>query len=855
MDIALLLSVLSGLFVVIGLAEPLAARLRLPVAVVLAAVGIALGLGAGWFYFTTYTDALNEVALAIMTFPVGSEVFLYVFLPTLIFQVSLTLNLRRLIDDWVPILVLAVVAVAVATWVIGFALYPFSGLPLIACLLIGAIVSTTDPSAVVSIFRATPAPQRLARIVEGESLLNDAAAIALFGVFLSDVLLRETQPEIGTALLRFPGLILGGAVTGWVVARLAMAVIGRIGGWPLAQISISIALPYAAFLAADQLLHASGVVAVVAAGMTLNYLAAGRMSPPAAERMRDAWDLLAYWAGSLIFVMAALLIPRLMRDMQLADLGLVLVTAVAAFVARALILFGLLPLLTKLRLSPKVERPYRIAILWGGLRGAVTLALALAVTESFGVPTEVKRQVGIVATGFTLFTLLVQGTTLRWVIARLGLDKLSRLDRALGDQVVAVALQSVRESVADTTKTLSLTPAIQRDEAVRYGERLAKAVERADEAQDILDRDRVTLGLIALAGQEREVILAAFRDEILPAHLADRLIADADRLIEATRLDGRHGYRTAARAALRPDRRMPLAEMLHNRLRWGRFLSRLSGDRFEMLIARLQVLHQMHGFVEGRIVRIHGRRVAALLHDLIDQRITETGKELEALRLQFPGHAEELERRLIRRIALQEEVKEYQALTEDGLIGPELRTSLLGDLDRRRRALAERPRLDLALQKTDIVAAFPLFADMAPEARAKLAKALRTVYAPPGKVLFRKEDVPAEVYFIASGAVEVLRPGSKSLVGQRVLLGRGEMFGQLSILTRTPRRARITTVTHCTFLTLDEERFIELLGRHPALAEAVQRNATSRGVKLDLGSLPAPRPRRSLLAGRTKAPR
>ena len=855
MDIALLLSVLSGLFVVIGLAEPLAARLRLPVAVVLAAVGIALGLGAAWFYFTTYTDALNEVALAIMTFPVGSEVFLYVFLPTLIFQVALTLNLRRLIDDWVPILVLAVVAVAVATWVIGFALYPFSGLPLIACLLIGAIVSTTDPSAVVSIFRATPAPQRLARIVEGESLLNDAAAIALFGVFLSDVLLRETQPEIGTALLRFPGLILGGAVTGWVVARLAMAVIGRIGGWPLAQISISIALPYAAFLAADQLLHASGVVAVVAAGMTLNYLAAGRMSPPAAERMRDAWDLLAYWAGSLIFVMAALLIPRLMRDMQLADLGLVLVTAVAAFVARALILFGLLPLLTKLRLSPRVERPYRIAILWGGLRGAVTLALALAVTESFGVPTEVKRQVGIVATGFTLFTLLVQGTTLRWVIARLGLDKLSRLDRALGDQVVAVALQSVRESVADTTKTLSLTPAIQRDEAVRYGERLAKAVERADEAQDILDRDRVTLGLIALAGQEREVILAAFRDEILPAHLADRLIADADRLIEATRLDGRHGYRTAARAALRPDRRMPLAEMLHNRLRWGRFLSRLSGDRFEMLIARLQVLHQMHGFVEGRIVRIHGRRVAALLHDLIDQRITETGKELEALRLQFPGHAEELERRLIRRIALQEEVKEYQALTEDGLIGPELRTSLLGDLDRRRRALAERPRLDLALQKTDIVAAFPLFADMAPEARAKLAKALRTVYAPPGKVLFRKEDVPAEVYFIASGAVEVLRPGSKSLVGQRVLLGRGEMFGQLSILTRTPRRARITTVTHCTFLTLDEERFIELLGRHPALAEAVQRNATSRGVKLDLGSLPAPRPRRSLLAGRTKAPR
>lgn len=852
MDIALLLSVLSGLFVVIGLAEPLAARLRLPVSVVLAAIGIALGLGAGWFYFTTYTDALNEVALAILTFPVGSQVFIYVFLPTLIFQVALTLNLRRIMDDWVPILVLAVVAVAVATWVIGFALYPFSGLPLIACLLIGAIVSTTDPSAVVSIFRATPAPQRLARIVEGESLLNDAAAIALFGVFLTDVLLRETEPAIGTALLRFPGLILGGAFIGWLVARLAMALIGRIGGWPLAQISISIALPYAAFLLADQL-ESSGVVAVVAAGMTLNFLSAGRMSPPAAERMHDTWDLLAYWAGSLIFIMAALLIPRLMRDVHFADLGLVLITAAAAFVARALILFGILPLLTTLRLSPKVERPYRIAILWGGLRGAVTLALALAVTEDFGVPVEVKRQVGIIATGFTLFTLLVQGTTLRWVISKLGLDKLSRLDRALGDQVVAVALQSVRETVADTTKSLSLTPAIVRDEAVRYGDRLAKAVERADEAQDILDRDRVTLGLIALAGQEREVILSAFRDEILPAHLAERLLADADRLIEATRLSGRHGYRTAARAALRPDRLMPLAGTLHNRLRWGRLLSLLSGDRFEMLIARLQVLRQLHGFIEGRIVRIHGKRVAALLHDLVDQRITDTDKELEGLRLQFPGHAEELERRLIRRISLQEEVKEYEDLTEDGLIGPELRNSLFADLDRRRRVLAKRPRLDLALQKTDIVAAFPLFEDMQAADRARLAKALRTVYAPPGKVLFRKEDIPTEVYFIASGAVEVLRAGSKSLVGQRVLLGRGEMFGQLSILTRTPRRARITTVTHCTFLTLDEARFIDLLGRHPALAEAVSRNAASRGVKLDLANLPPARPRRRRFLTKARA--
>jgi monovalent cation:H+ antiporter, CPA1 family len=184
MDLVVLLGVLAALFIFIGLSEPLAERLRLPVSVILAVMGIAIGAGASFFWFTDLTDALNPVALAILRLPINSDVFLFIFLPTLIFQVSLSIDLRRMLDDWVPILVLAVVAVGVATVVIGYALLPFAGLPLMACLLIGAIVSTTDPSAVVSIFRSTPAPQRLGRIVEGESLLNDAAAIALFGVFI-----------------------------------------------------------------------------------------------------------------------------------------------------------------------------------------------------------------------------------------------------------------------------------------------------------------------------------------------------------------------------------------------------------------------------------------------------------------------------------------------------------------------------------------------------------------------------------------------------------------------------------------------------------------------------------------------
>lgn len=834
MDIVVLLAFLSVLFVAIGLTGPVAARLRLPDSVVLAGLGITIGASAGWFWYTPLTNALNPVAFAILTLPISSDVFIYIFLPTLIFQAVLTLNLRRLADDWVPILVLAILAVAVATLVIGLALQPFSGLPLLACLLLGAIVSTTDPSAVVTIFRGTPAPQRLARIVEGESLLNDAAAIALFGVFLTDVVARAEAPDLLGALLRFPFAILAGAAVGLLIGRLAVAVLGRLQGYGPGQVSVSLAVPYASFLVADLLVGASGVVAVVAAAMTVNLLAPGRMSPPALAQLRDAWGLLAYWAGSLIFVLAAILIPRLLPEIRAWDAVLVLVTAAAALAARAVILWGLLPILTLLRLSPRVDNPYRVAILWGGLRGAVTLALALAVTESPGVPPEVKRLVAIVATGYVLITLLVQGTTLRPLIHWLGLDRLSPLDRALSEQVVAVALQSVRETVAEATRAMALQPAIVRDEAKRFGDRLAQAVDRADAARDLLDKDRVTLGMVALAGHERDVILGAFRDDLMPARLAERLLADADRLIEATRVEGRGGYRAQVRRALRPGRALRVAAMLHNRLRLSGPLQRMTEDRFEQLVAVRQVLTLLHSFIDRRILRIHGRRVADLLHDLLHRRADDTEKELEGLRLQFPGYAERLERRLIRRMTLQQELREYDQLTDDGLIGPELRQSLSTQTGVAQTGLATRPRLDLSMQKADLVRRFPLFAAMDDSARERLATRLRTQYAAPGETLMQPDATPQGVWFIASGAVELVQ------AGHVVRLGRGDMFGELSLLLRRRRRARVTAITHCTLLALAEQDFLDLLRGNAALAAAVTDSAGRRGVALDPAVLSAP---------------
>ncbi|NNU79909.1 cyclic nucleotide-binding domain-containing protein [Halovulum dunhuangense] len=827
MDIVVITAIIASLFLVIGLAEPLATRLRLPYSVILAVLGILIGSGAAFFLRTELTDALNPVAEAILNLPIRSNVFLYVFLPTLLFQATLGMNLRRMLDDWVPILVLAIVAVLVATLTIGYALHWASALPLAACLLVGAIVSTTDPSAVVGIFRSISAPRRLSRIIEGESLLNDAAAIALFGLFMGFVMAGVPNPSLTEAAARFPLLLLGGALVGWLVARIGIWLMEMLDRAILAQASVSVALPYLAFILSEQVAGASGVIAVVSAGLTLNLAGPGRLTPTTWTNLREIWDLLAHWAGALIFVLAALLIPRLLDGITLREFVQVGVVTLAAVLARAVILFGLLPLLQAARLSPVIERRYRVAILWGGLRGAVTLALALAVTESRLVPIEIKQQVGVLATGFTLFTLIVQGGTLRWVIRRLGLDRLSAMDTALSNQVIAVALQTVREDVASTTEQYGLARETVRSEAKRFAARLDAAVKAAEDSTQILDRDRITLGLIALAGAERDMVLELFHDRSVSARVADRALSEADRVIEGARTGGRVGYQRATRQILAYGRAIRAAAFLHNRLRIGGPLSRLTADRFEILVTQRLLLKDLHDFIEKRILRIHGRRVAELLHELLERREELVEQGLDGMRLQFPGYAEELERRLIRRTALRLEEREYDQLRADGLIGSELHGALLRKLAAMRAAEEARPKLDIAVHRDELVRQLPLFSDLEEGVLRQLRRGLVTRYVSAGEAILSKSVQARSVYFIASGAVEL------ETAGQTWRLGRGEMFGQMGILTHRPRRTSVRAITPCTLLKLDEQRFLKLLRRSPALRAAVRESAEKRGIPID----------------------
>src|SRR5438445_923326 len=534
-DTAFVLIVIAALLVVIGVCQPLAARLKLPPPVLLGVVGVALGGFPAILSRLGWSAGSDPFADIFAELPVSSETFIYVFLPLLVFEAGIVTDVRRTLEDAAPILLLAIVATLITTAVIGLALWPLAGVALVVCLLLGAVVATTDPAAVIAIFRDVGAPARLTRLVEGEALLNDAAAISLFAVLLGTIV-SAREPDIASALSEFFLSFIGGGLLGLLAGRALLAVIPWVRDDRLAEATLTLALAYGVFISAERLFHVPGVVAVLGSGLIVSALGRSRIAPYNWSFLTDLWDQIAFWARSLVFILASILVPRLLGEIGLHDLMLVAVLAASAMASRILVLFGHMPPLEFLKLTQPISSAYKLAMTWGGLRGALTLVLALAATENAALSPEIKRFVAVLATGLVMFTLFVNGTTLRLVIALLGLDRLSPRNQVLRDRVLALSYAEVCDSVHEMARDHELA-----ESAV---EQVIKPYQAWIEAANARDADeRITDLTGEIIERRREAVDAAldavrrqYPDYV--AALEIRFLRQSARRLETERYQG-----------------------------------------------------------------------------------------------------------------------------------------------------------------------------------------------------------------------------------------------------------------------------------------------------------------------------
>jgi CPA1 family monovalent cation:H+ antiporter len=405
--------VLFGLLVAVAGLVLLAGFLKVPYPVMLVLGGLGLGLVPG----------IPRVELA-------PELVLLLFLPPLLYSAAFFSSLRDLRDNLRPISLLAVGLVLATTASVAAVAHWVVGMPWAVAFVLGAIVSPTDPVAATSIARRLGIPRRIVSIVEGESLVNDGTALIAYRFALGAVVtggFSLWQAGVEFVVGAIGGVAIGLAV-GWAVAQVRR----RLEDPPV-EITISLFTSYAAYLPAEQL-GLSGVLAAVTVGIYLGWRAPALISPSTRIQAYSVWEILIFLLNSVLFVLIGLQLPAVLDALSggesaltLAAYGLLL-SAVVIGVRLAWVFvatYGARWLSPRLRARDPAP-PWRETLLvaWNGMRGAVSLAAALAIPLSLpgGEAFPGRDLVLFLTFSVILVTLLLQGLSLPGLVRLLGIE-------------------------------------------------------------------------------------------------------------------------------------------------------------------------------------------------------------------------------------------------------------------------------------------------------------------------------------------------------------------------------------------------------------------------------------------------
>jgi Na+/H+ antiporter len=495
------------LLLAIALLAQLAGRLQIPYPVFLVLGGLGIALVPG----------VPDLRLE-------PDVVFLVFLPPLLYAAAFTSSPRDLRANAgrigllaIALVVLTVVVVAgVARVVLGELSWPMA-------FVLGAVLAPTDPVAATAVFRTTPVPERVAVVVEGESLVNDGVGLTIYRTAVGAA--TAGTFSLSGAALDFVLVAVGGVALGLAVGWLLNALKRRVQESEI-EITLSLFTPYAAYIAAERA-GVSGVLAAVTVGVYSGWRTTEVLLPETRVKVQAFWTALAFLLDSVLFVLVGLQLPVVLDALAPRPLGRYLLPALAVAVAVMAVrmAFVLALAFIRARLPDVVEEPLprgeRLVVGWSGMRGAVSLAAALAIPLA----AEGRDVVLLITFATILITLLVQGLTLPLLVRACGLERSAEDERQENEarlQAAEAALQRLDHAAAE-------------DEAPDTTvERLRNTyAEHAERAAAELDHDGAeTEDSSGAYAELRQVTLEAERDAIMKLRREGKLSGDAARRLQ-----------------------------------------------------------------------------------------------------------------------------------------------------------------------------------------------------------------------------------------------------------------------------------------------------------------------------------
>ncbi len=363
---------------------------------------------------------------------ISPNLILCICLPALIFESVFNLHVKELKSNIMAILFLAIPGLLISTFIIGTITHYLTGISFAYSLLLGSILSATDPVAVISIFKKLGAPKKLTILIEGESLFNDATSIVTSKIILSVILSGTfTTHHILSGVEHFLIEFLGGLIVGTIVAYVIGWILSKVEHNREIEISLTIILAYGSFIIAQEIFHVSGVTSTVAAGLILGTWGYTKISPEIITFNTKFWEFLAYSANALIFLIVGISVKV---SSLITNFWSIVIVIIAISISRLFVIYGLVPLINKFPGQPNINIRYQTIMYWGGLRGAIALAIILSINKF-----EYSELFTTIILGIVLYTLLVQGLTIEKLVKYLSLDKLSIPEKFSRLQAIFIA--------------------------------------------------------------------------------------------------------------------------------------------------------------------------------------------------------------------------------------------------------------------------------------------------------------------------------------------------------------------------------------------------------------------------------
>ena len=491
-----------------------------------------------------YTIALLLAGLAVsilgLTIDVelSRDLILLVLLPPLLFEGAATTDLEQFRRNLLPIVTLAIPGLIVSILLLGWVGSYAFGFPLLVALLFAAMILPTDPVSVLALFEELGVPDRLAVLVEGESLLNDGVGVVIFTALFSlvvqsqqattdfsELVSLETLADVGVeiAVASLGGLVVGVAA-GYLVYRVMTTLDEH-----MTEIVLTLILAYGSFLLAEHYLHVSGVIATVAAGLLIgNRGAEYAMSPRTKISVFNTWDTAAFIVNTFIFLLIGAKTPI---DQLLTHLPLIAIAAVLVLAVRAVTVYPIVTLVN-LRLDRPISTDYRHLMVWGGLHASIPIALVLGLPRGFPFREELRAMVF----GVAAFSLVVQGLSMGRLVG--ALDVVTRTEAEELYQLLTGRLRAVDaalEAVGEFDRRGDLSPTVAsefREEYERERADLEDATDQLLSENPAIRSEEALLGERQVLTREKSAVMDALRTGLIGDLVGRRLLDEVDLKID-----------------------------------------------------------------------------------------------------------------------------------------------------------------------------------------------------------------------------------------------------------------------------------------------------------------------------------